>query len=402
MATLIPGIFDYSSLTTNELERDVLRHLNVHDDWKTDHPFAVLSTRLKKKPAGQRKFEWPLSDREGIDTTNVNGAIADTTTTTITVTAGDAYKFKAGDGLFNDNTGEIFRLTADPANANQIVVERGADNSTAANIGATDLLYGIAPASGDKADSPTAVFTQEGWYYNYTQNMEEAVEYTTGQARADRYTGSSLDEQKNQAMSRFLRHWDAQLFDGKRDQGSSAATGYMAKTGGVIEAITNYASGNITAVDGTLSWQNFKGYLLDIFRHGSRRKLLFSGDTSYTAVSDMVEDNEVRVVTGKSSKIEKIGIDVTEVSVPGGVLALIRHPLWDSGNRAKRLVIVDPADLTIRYFNSGSSIGFRKVQLSNNNKVKKWEFFWDAGLMWNDAKKHALLTGITGYNAIAL
>lgn len=393
---IIQGVYDWGNHTSDEKVRDVLNRLLKRTILRDKAPFGYLALNsVKKQKTTNVKYEWALQDRTNIDRTLATGT-HNTIVTTLNVTSGTATRFTAGDVLRNVRTGELLLVTADPTLTTALTVSRGFGGSTAAAMVAGDQIHAQSKALGDAADSPTATFTQEGWLYNYCQIMAETVEDTLRAMEQRRYTGETLNEQKDQALERAMRKWDQSIFFGYPSAGATATAGYRTTTGGIIYYIDADAT-NSWSVGGHLTWNALKEKSYDIFLHGSSTKVAYCGKTVFLALNNMAEDLQFRTT---SETVSKLGLGVTKLDLPtGGTLLLKIHPLWNLGADAQRMVIVDHDDITFRYFTGGKGFRWEKIDQDNNPRVKKWELSMDAGLQYGDVQRHYHAYGITGYAA---
>lgn len=393
---IVAGILNYGNLTTNELERDVLRRLDIRTLLKKNSPFGYMALNTaNKKKSTQVKFEWALQDRTNIDRTTANGS-HNSVVTTLNVDTGTATRFRAGHQLRVVRTGEIMLVDSDPSGVSALTVTRGFAGSTAASIVDNDPIHAMSPALGDAADSPTATFTQEGWLYNYCQIIAHSVQDTKRAMEARRYTGDTLNEQKDQVLEKAMREWDNQLFFGKPADASTASAGRRSVTGGIIHYL-NADTTNEWNVAGQLTWSALKEKSYDFSYYGSETKTAFCGKTAFLALNNMAEDMQFRTT---NDTVEGLGLRVTRMEFPtGGNLLLRVHPLWNEGADAQRIVVVDFDDITYRYFTGGKSFRWENIQQDDNPRVKKQELSMDAGLQYGDIRRHYHAYGITGYSA---
>ena len=134
-------------------------------------------------------------------TLTVNGAIANTTGTTITVDNDDDEAFVvAGTILQNQTTGEIMRATADAnLGANTIAVERNI-GGTSHQIADDAVLVIAGHADQEGGTSPTAISFDPTTDFNFTQIFKTAVQVSGTLQNTYLRTGDKEQEQLTKAL----------------------------------------------------------------------------------------------------------------------------------------------------------------------------------------------------------
>ena len=134
-------------------------------------------------------------------TLKVNGAVASTSTTSITIDAADDNKFAVkGAIIVNSETSEVMHATADTTGTTLTVTRN--IGGTAHQIADNAILFiaGFAAAEGDT--SPTAISFDASVVSNFTQIFRTAFQVSNTLQSTYLRTGDKLDE----AMTKALKH----------------------------------------------------------------------------------------------------------------------------------------------------------------------------------------------------
>ena len=181
-----------------------------------------------------KNFRDELPDRK----LKVNGAVASTSTTSITVDASDDNKFAiSGSILINATTGEVMHVTADTT-ATTVTATRnigGTSHQIADN--AELFLAGFAAAEG--ATSPTPITFDATVASNYTQIFRTAFQVTNTMNSTYLRTGDKLDEAMTKALKMHMSDIERAMFFGYKHEANGSTSAPTRYTGGIINQLTN-------------------------------------------------------------------------------------------------------------------------------------------------------------------
>ena len=311
MATNVAG--ERSTITVN-----TSAHIRAVDD-KVIHnlePDVAPFTRLLKKtatasPQGNRKVEWMEDEYPVRRDVVVTGATAVATSVVMT-TYMPFIKYSI---WLVEETSEIIRVTT-TASTTTVAIARAVGGSTGAAITAGDTLRHLGSAYTENTALQAAVSVQKTMPFNNIQDIRDAVDLSDHQINANEYGGPDLPYQIKKKLIEHMTHINNLLFFGSRGVVSSTTQYTM---GGLDEFIST----NDLDVSGTgfLTRQTFTDFLADVFRYGSKRKLIVGGAPFIRAVEGWGWDLQ-RLMPSAS----KIGINIATYESAFGTLGIMYDP----------------------------------------------------------------------------
>ena len=181
-----------------------------------------------------KNFRDELPDRK----MKVNGAVASTSTTTITVDASDDNKFAInGSIVINSATGEVMHVTADTT---------GTTLTATRNIGGTahqiaddaDLfIAGYAASEGGSA--PTAISFDAVVANNFCQIFRTAFSVSNTLNSTHLRTGDKMDEAMTKALKLHMSDIERAMLFGVKHESNGSTAQPTRFTGGLINSLTN-------------------------------------------------------------------------------------------------------------------------------------------------------------------
>ena len=239
---------------------------------------------------------------------------------------------KQGDLLYNENTGEIVRVVADPTLDTSVTVSRAFAGSTAAAMSATVVtkspyLVVIGSAYEEGSTAPTGVNRDPTKRVNYTQIFRNTLEMTRTAAKTRLRTGDAVVEAKRECLQYHGSDMERAFWFGK-GQNTLTVNGKPARTtDGVINVID---SGNVkdASVDYSsgLTMTGLEEYMYNIFLFGSSEKMVFTGNRALLVLQQVMRKNSTWQFT---SGIKEFGMNVLRVTSPFGELVFKTHPLFN-------------------------------------------------------------------------
>lgn len=218
-----------------------------------------------------KNFRDELPDRK----LTVNGAVASTSTTAITVDAGNDNLFAvAGSIVVNATTGEVMRCTAD-ATATALTVERNI-GGTSHQIADDAELFIAGTAYEEGAASPTGVSFDATVAENFTQIFRTAFTVTETLRATNLRTGDKEDEMATKALKMHMMDIERAMFFGKKNESNGSTSQPRRFTGGLINTLSNVI--DRSTASSTMTEDQFDRALIeDIFAFGSKQKIMFCG-----------------------------------------------------------------------------------------------------------------------------
>ena len=335
-----------------------------------------------------KNFRDELPDR----TLTVNGAIASTSTASITIDAADDNKYAIkGAIIINQTTGEVMQATADTASTTLAVTRNIGGTSHQIADNAVLFISGYAAAEG--GSSPTAISFDASVVSNYTQIFRTAFQVSNTLSSTYLRTGDKMDESMTKALKLHMSDIERAMFFGYKHEANGSTSAPTRYTGGLVNSLTNvvdittsYASyGGASA--GKMSEEGFDSLLMStVFKYGSNQKIAFVGETVANQLQQMGKDRwKPTVVEGS------YGVNLIRYTTFAGDLMVHLHPQFRQLNHMKNaMVIVDFPYLSYRYLEGRDTSLLENRQLPDADSVKH-EYLTECGLELLQDKVHAYI-----------
>ena len=337
-----------------------------------------------------KNFRDELPDR----TLTVNGAIASTSTASITIDASDDNKYAIkGAIVINQTTGEVMQATADTTSTTLAVTRNIGGTSHQIADNAVLFISGYAAAEG--GSSPTAISFDASVVENYTQIFRTAFQVSNTLSSTYLRTGDKMDESMTKALKLHMSDIERAMFFGYKHEANGSTSAPTRYTGGLVNSLTNvvdittsYASyGGASA--GKMSEEGFDSLLMStVFKYGSNQKIAFVGETVANQLQQMGKDRwKPTVVEGS------YGVNLIRYTTFAGDLMVHLHPQFRQLNHMKNaMVIVDFPYLSYRYLEGRDTSLLENRQLPDADSVKH-EYLTECGLELLQDKVHAYIKG---------
>tara|TARA_B100001059_G_scaffold101225_1_gene100954 strand:+ start:3451 stop:4629 length:1179 start_codon:yes stop_codon:yes gene_type:complete len=331
-------------------------------------------------------FRDELPDR----TVTVNGAVASTSTTAITLDNDDDEAFiVTGTILQNQTTGEIMRATAD-ANlaANTIAVERNI-GGTSHQIADDAVLVIAGHADQEGGSAPTAISFDPTTDFNFTQIFKTAVQVSGTLQNTYLRTGDKEQEQLTKALKLHMGDIERAMFFGKRHEANGTTASPTRYTGGLLTQITDVTDGaSFGATANTITEKEFDKLLIEnIFAFGGSEKVAFCGAR---VISNLMEIGKNR---WQPTQIDNAyGVSLTRYTTYAGDLLVYMHPMFRQTGMTEEMIILDMAELKFRYMQGRDTQLIRDVQAPDFDGVKHM-YMTECGLEMTQAKVHHRIKG---------
>ena len=323
-------------------------------------------------------------------TVTVNGAVASTSTTAITLDNDDDEAFiVTGTILQNQTTGEIMRATAD-ANlaANTIAVERNI-GGTSHQIADDAVLVIAGHADQEGGSAPTAISFDPTTDFNYTQIFKTAIQVSGTLQNTYLRTGDKEQEQLTKALKLHMGDIERAMFFGKRHEANGTTASPTRYTGGLLTQITNVTDGaSFGASSNTITEKEFDRLLIEtIFAFGGSEKVAFCGAR---VISNLMEIGKNR---WQPTQIDNAyGVSLTRYTTYAGDLLVYMHPMFRQTGMDQEMIILDMSELKFRYLQGRDTQLIRDVQAPDFDGVKHM-YMTECGLEMTQAKVHHRIKG---------
>jgi hypothetical protein len=303
--------------------------------------------------------------------------------TDITVTTGEANKFRTGDAVWNPRANEVMWVTADPSTPFSTLTVSRAKGSTAAAGLVGDELTIVGMANAENADIPTSISFAPDTVTNYIECFRDPIKISDMAAATYVRTGNQYKELKRETnLVHGMRQEKAYMFSTKVKSTTSNAATYT--TGG----INYFASTNVTDFEDLVTIDAFEDFLSDIFKTGSKQKICFCGNQVVNVVAKLVRTN---ANMNMKPADEAFGIKVNRWETYHGTLDLWTHPLFSESTVLDDWgVVVDTGNLRYRFL-KGLDTHFRQDVVKDGKHVTVDEFVTYGGLELQFEQNHGVL-----------
>ena len=335
-----------------------------------------------------KNFRDELPDRK----LTVNGAIASTSTGTITIDASDDNKFAiSGAIVVNSTTGEVMHVTADTTSTTLTVTRN--IGGTAHQIADNAELFIAGFAASEGANSPTAISFDATVASNYTQIFRTAFAVSNTLKSTYLRTGDKLEESMTKALKLHMSDIERAMFFGKKHEANGSSAQPTRYSGGLLTTLTNvvdlttdYATYG-GASGGQMSEAGFDSLLISsIFKYGSKQKIAFVGENVANHIQQFGK------ARWQPTALEgTYGVNLTRYNTFAGDLMIHLHPQFRQvPNMKNAMIIVDFPYLTYRYLDGRDTQLLENRQSPDADSVKH-EYLTECGLELLQDKVHAYI-----------
>ena len=320
-------------------------------------------------------------------TLKVNGAVASTSTTSITIDASDNNKFAVnGAVVVNSETGEVMRASADTTGTTLTVVRN--IGGTTHQIADNAMLFVAGFAAAENADVGTAITFDATVASNFTQIFRTAFGVSNTLKSTYLRTGDKEDEAMTKALKLHMSDIERAMFFGKKAEESGTSATPRRYTGGLTTSLTTVIDCNSDIDgDGTMNEAQFDEQLIQtIFKFGSTEKIKFVG---YKVASHLQEFGKNR--WRPESVQGTYGVNLTRYSTFAGDLMVHLHPQFRQvPGMDNAMVIVDFPYLKYRHLEGRDTSLFENRQGNGVDGVIH-EYLTECGLELLQDKTHAYI-----------
>ena len=331
-----------------------------------------------------KNFRDELPDRK----LSVNGAVASSSTTAITVDAGNDNLFAvAGTIIVNSETGEVMRCTAD-STATGLTVERNI-GGTSHNIADDAMLFIAGSAYEEGASSPTGVSFDASVATNFTQIFRTSFQVTETLNATNLRTGDKEDEMATKALKMHMSDIERAMFFGKKHESNGSTSQPRRFTGGLTTTLSNVI--DRSTASSSMSEDQFDRFLIeDIFAFGSKQKLAFCGAKIAGHLQKIGKNR-----WSPTQIDDSYGINFTQYSTFAGDLMVHLHPQFRQvPGMDNAMIILDFPYLKYRFLDGRDTQLLRDRQAPDLD-AKKHEYLTECGLELTQDKVHTFIKNWT-------
>lgn len=375
-------------------------------------PLTALTAMMKSESTDDPVFHWW---EKGFQTRRLaltgditNNATAITVSNVADAGFASAFQVKNGDMLLAEQTGEIMRVSQDPAADNAITVTRaqmGTAGTAITFATSNPFLTVIGSAFEEGSLAPTGVNFDPREIYNFTQIFRSALEMTRTASKTRLRTGDAVKEAKRECLEYFTVDMErAFWFNGAKTL--TTINGKPARmTAGVINQIMAGAPSNIIAApsDGIIDMDWLELNTQVLFKYGSSEKVCFGGNSILAALQTVVRKNSNYTI---QQGIKEYGMRVSRFITPFGEIVFKTHPLFNqmAGGTAADGTTIYTGIANNAYFLDMANVKYRYIDDVKYEKDltpvgldgMKSGYLAECGLELHHALSHGAFIGIKG------
>ncbi|MEN6317063.1 MAG: DUF5309 family protein [Clostridiaceae bacterium] len=346
-------------------------------------PLTVLLKNMTSERCISPKFEW-LEAELGARWDAINAAAGYAANITDIVVDNDTY-FAVGDIVKVPRTGECIIVTVITAATHTLTVVRGYGETAAAALVDNDPLVIVGNANAEGTGKREHKNPVESPIFNYTQIFKTTVSLTGTVDASKLYGGKDRNWQRKIKGIEHLVDMERAFLFGERKEDTTGATPKRT-TRGLLKFLTQ----NIVDAGGGLSEWEFESFCEDVFRYGSKKKLLLSSPTLVSVINTFGK-NKLQMVP----KDKTYGISVTRYLSAHGELLITKHNLFEGAVYGGYGVVIDPDNIKYRFLDGRDTKLKTDIQ-ENDADAYEDEYITEAGVQVMQPKTHGVLTGVTG------
>ena len=391
MPTLLSGVVDDADILSNQRVVDMSPTIaQLEPD---EAPLTTMLQKVSKRAAYSQKVEWLSDELVPRLTTLAASATSAATSLSVPATTGasSGTYFRAGDVIRIASTGENCYVTG--VSADTLYVTRGIGGGavTAASAASGVDVIKVGNAAAEGATLGTLIQTKKVANYNYAQIQRDPWGFTNTLVASKLYGGPEPANEAKKKLIEHKRQLENTMFWGVRDLNTtgSAPIGYC---GGVFQYVTT----NLTTGVGTLTESVFESFLRKAFRYGSQNKVFFCSPLVASALSSFPQGK----LAPPSPGISEYGVSLSSYQSASGakVQIMVKRDWYDfqsTGNQYGGIgVMLDMDDITMRPLRDTV---LKPDRQGNDEDSVKQEYLTEWSFEMGLEKKHAIISGITGY-----
>lgn len=391
MPTLLSGVVDDADILSNQRVVDMSPTIaQLEPD---EAPLTTMLQKVSKRAAYSQKVEWLSDELVPRLTTLSASATSAATALSVPATTGasSGTYFRAGDVIRIASTGENCYVTG--VSADTLYVTRGIGGGavTAASAASGVDVIKVGNAAAEGATLGTLIQTKKVANFNYAQIQRDPWGFTNTLVASKLYGGPEPANEAKKKLIEHKRQLENTLFWGVRDLNTSggAPIGYC---GGVFQ----YATTNLTASVGTLTESVFESFLRKAFRYGSQNKVFFCSPLVASALSSFPQGK----LAPPSPGISEYGVSLSSYQSASGakVQIMVKRDWYDFQSASNQYggigVMLDMDDITMRPLRDTV---LKPDRQANDEDSVKQEYLTEWSFEMGNEKKHAIISGITGY-----
>lgn len=281
------------------------------------------------------------------------GALAGDGSLTVPTTVG----MTAGMTFYNRRTREIVRIVS-ITNGTTVVVTRAFGRVLAAAMNAGDVLINVGTAFAEGSNRPDARRLTTEYVPNYTQIFRNSWALTdTARASYAEMGISNVAENRSDCGMFHSVDIEAAIIWGQARMDTTGAQPVHA-TQGVMDAIRQYAPGNVNVAGATTTFDQLVSLVEPAFLYstnlGNAKERVAFGDSVAIKVLNSIgrKSGQIQMMTSQT----QFGMKYTSFQFYKGSIDLIEHPLMNELASPGTLLIMDMSALKLAYMDGRDTV----------------------------------------------
>jgi len=306
-------------------------------------PIFALMSKVKKEVTSDPEFSW-WDEPNDIIRLQVNGAVSDTSATTVVVDSSDpdathadrnwatAGHLVKGDILLVEPSADVatfdneYLEVVSTSGDTNIVVKRGQCGSTAATIPNDAYLTKVGSAFAEGTGAPQAVSRNPIKYSNYTQIFKTAYELSGTAEQTTTRTGDPVANDKKRRAFDHSRDIEMALLFGRKTE----TVGDNGKPKRTMDGIRRFIpASRQTMLSGNVDMTKLLNALYPMFDFDTPAgdtRIGFLGNSALNAINLFIQNSSTTQIQW-GSKVTQYGMNFKELVLPQGTILVKTHPL---------------------------------------------------------------------------
>lgn len=257
----------------------------------------------------------------------------------------------------NPRSKENIRVTAVPS-ATHVTVTRGFGRVAAVAINAADTWIQVGTAFEEGSLRPTARRLTMSYVPNYTQIFRNAWALTaTAKASIAEMGISNIAENKNDCNMFHSVDIESAILWGQPKMDTTGSTP-MHATQGVLDAMDQYASDNVTVAGGTTSFDQLVAMCEPAFEYSTnlgdpKTRVGFCDKVALRVLNQIGRASGIIEITQAETSF---GMRFSQFNFYKGTINLIEHPLLNGLQQTGTLIISDMSALKLAYLEGRDTV----------------------------------------------
>lgn len=252
--------------------------------------------------------------------------------------------------FMNIRTRENVRIDS-VVSATQVTVTRSFGRVAAAAINTSDKWVCIGTAHEQGSQRPSARSIQAAWFENYTQIWRNAWALTdTARASMAEAGWNNLAENKKDCSMFHAQDIEASMIFGQASLDTSGSTP-LSTTQGLVDAIHEYAPGNVTTAGATTNYDELEDMLTPMFKFNTsaastKDRVLFTGSQGNKVLNQIGRNHAQAQMTLDQTQM---GQTFTTIKTYKGRIHIVEHPMFNGWEYEDMALVLDLASVKLAY-----------------------------------------------------